>query len=975
MTDPASLAPERWERLMALFDELAELQGAERDRRLVELANGDGDLVAPLERLLAADVDARHDLLEVPAGFHDGATEPSVPNEPMPERAGPYRLVGLLGRGGMADVYAGEREGGGFAQRVAVKVLRRGLDTQDLLSRFLRERRILAGLEHPAIARLLDGGELADGRPYLAMERVDGLPIHRHAERQGLSVEQRLALLRTATEAVAYAHRSLVVHRDVKPSNVMVTERGEVKLLDFGIAKLLASDGDDVALTATVGRLLTPAYAAPEQRAAGVITTATDVWGLGAVAYELLVGEPPLVAAADGSSAPLALTERAPPRPSARVLALRGDTAEGRRWAARLTGDVDVIVQKALAIDPLRRYESAQALAEDIDRHLTGRPVRARADSFAYRARKFLRRHRVSAAAAALAVGSLAIGGGIALWQAGVAARERSRPLPDVRYLTYSLHDAAPALSPDGNTVVFRSRRDGRQRLWLARIASGDELPLTAGEDDAPRFFPDGRQVLFSRRLGDRAALFAVAVSGGEPHRLLDDAVAGDVGADGRICFVRHVVEGGRLVSIVGTAGRDGRGQRALARLVGRLELPPRWSPDGRTILLATTALEKREIAVVRLIDAASGAVQRFSWSPRGLAWIGAGRLAYSQPESVVGWITGTRSQVVVHDLVTRTSRVAFSSPTTVTSFDVAKSGRLVFTASSFRTALQEIALEGRGETGRWLTRGDSSDRQPTYAPDGEWVTYSSNRGGNLDLWSVSLRSGAVRRLTNHPALDWDPVYGPVGELIWSTNRGGNFEIWRAEADGSGARQVSRDGIDAANPATTPDGKWILYVSGNRSSRGIVRMRPDGSQATLLIPGTVYLPEVSPDSRYVAYLELGGVKQALRVARVADGSRLDFEIPLAVTDPATDPDVGRCKWFPDGRSLAVIMRRPDGTFAVERHWFDPGHEPRPPVLLALEPSFAAESLSVSPDGARLAVAYWDHTSNLMLAEGVWRLGQ
>lgn len=445
--------------------------------------------------------------------------------------------------------------------------------------------------------------------------------------------------------------------------------------------------------------------------------------------------------------------------------------------------------------------------------------------------------------------------------------------------------------------------------------------------------------------------------------------------ADGRICFVRHAVDAGRFVSIVGIAGRDGSGQRAIARLPGRLEeLPPRWTPDGRTILVGTTALDKGEIAVVRLIDVASGAIHRFPWSPRGLAWIGAGRLAYSQPESVLGRITGTPSQIVVYDLETRTSRVAFSSPTTITSFDVARSGRLVFTAGSFRTPLQEIDLEGRGARERWLTRGDSSDRQPTYAPDGEWVTYSSNRGGNLDLWSVSRRSGAVRRLTNHPALDWDPAYGPVGELIWSTNRGGHFEIWRAEADGSGARQVSRDGIDASNPAATPDGKWILYVSGNRRSRGIVRMRPDGSRATLLIPGAVYLPEISPDGRNVAYLELGGVKQALRVARVADGSRLDFEIPLPVTDPAADPDVGRCRWFPDGRSLAVIAGRPDGTFGVERHWFDTGgRASRPPELLALERGFAAESLGISPDGTRMAVAYWDQSANLMLATNVWRL--
>jgi len=925
-------------------------------------------------RLLAAD--GTRSLLEVPIELVPPAEEETV--EPPPSRAGPYRIAGLLGRGGMADVYAAERDDGVFAQRVAIKVLRRGLDTADLLARFVRERSILARLEHPAIARLLDGGALADGRPYLVMERVDGQDIHRYAEERALSVEQRLRLLLVACDAVAFAHRNLVVHRDLKPSNVLVSTGGEVKLLDFGIAKLLGADLGAMQ-TAHEARVLTPAYAAPEQLAGEPTTTLTDVWGLGTLAFELLVGEPPLAGVRGRGSGDLrGPAADPPPRPSARALELRGASAEGRRRAGLVRGDLDVILQKALAVDPARRYPSVEAFADDVRRHLAGRPVHARPDSLAYRAGKFLRRHRASAAAAVLALASVAIGGGVALWQARVAARERARPLPVVRYVTYSGHDAAPALSPDGTTVAFRSRRDGRQRIWLARLASGDEIPLTEGEDDAPRFSPDGRQILFSRRLGDRAALFAVPAAGGEPRRLVEDAFAGDVAPDGGgICFLRQAVEAGRIVSIVATARRDGGGVRELAELPGRPLLPPRWSPDGRTIAVATTALEVGRAIVVSLVDAGNGRVHRFTppdSSPRGLAWAGADRLAYSQPESVLGWITGTSSQIVVHDFRSGTSSVAFSSPTSVATFDVAANGRLVFTAGSFRTALQEIDLEGPGGRRRWLTRGDSSDRQPRYAPDGAWVTYSSNRGGNLDLWAVSRRSGEVRRLTNDPALDWDPAYGPDGKLLWSTNRSGHFEIWRAEADGSGAHQVSRDGVDAENPAATHDGEWILYISGNPRSRGLVRIRPDGSNPTLLVPGTVFLPEVSPDGRLVAFMDFRGERRAVRVARTADGSLLDFALPLPITDPAADPDVGRCRWFPDGRSLAVIARRPDGTFGVERHRVGaPEREGRLPSLVALEPGFAAESLGVSPDGNRLTVAYWDHSSNLMLARNVWRL--
>jgi Tol biopolymer transport system component len=255
-------------------------------------------------------------------------------------------------------------------------------------------------------------------------------------------------------------------------------------------------------------------------------------------------------------------------------------------------------------------------------------------------------------------------------------------------------------------------------------------------------------------------------------------------------------------------------------------------------------------------------------------------------------------------------------------------------------------------------------------------VVYSSNRGGNLDLWAVSSRTGAFRRLTNDPALDWDPTYGPDGKLLWSTNRSGNFEIWRAEADGSGARQLTRAGFDAENPAPTPDGRWLLYAFAGPRWRGIMRARPDGSQPTLLVPGRVFIPEVSPDGRLVAYIDFEGEGPALRVARVADGRPIGRALPLPVIDSAADPDVGRCRWFPDGRSLAVIARRGDRTFVVERHWLVPsGAGVQPPVVLASEPGFAAESLGISPDGTQLTVAYWDHSSNLMLADNVWRLAR
>ena len=494
------MTPERWQQVKALFTGASEMPAAEQRAYLEGACGGDATLLAEVESLLAAH--AKEDaIVDRPAAAHltEGSltggpdSSEAAPLEPMPERAGPYRLVALLGRGGMADVYAAERDDGAFTQRVAVKVLRRGLDTRDLLARFLRERRILARLEHPAIARLLDGGELADGRPYLAMERVDGLPIHRHAEQRGLRVEERLALLRVACEAVAVAHRSLVVHRDIKPSNVLVTDGGEVKLLDFGIAKLLAPDDEEEAAhTASALRVLTPAYAAPEQRAGGPITTATDVWGLGALAFELLVGEPPLAAAVSGSGDPLALPERPPPRPSARVRALRGDAGEGRRWAARLAGDVDVIVQKALALDPQRRYPSVEALADDLRRHLDGRPVLARADSLGYRARKFVGRHRFAVASSALALLAIFAGSTVAAWQAHEVRRERdvaerARDVAErardrnVKLVDFMLDDLNDRLEPS-NQLDIVADLAGVVLKSLDSIPAAERSALTAAQ-------------------------------------------------------------------------------------------------------------------------------------------------------------------------------------------------------------------------------------------------------------------------------------------------------------------------------------------------------------------------------------------------------------------------------------------------------------------------------------------------------------
>jgi tetratricopeptide (TPR) repeat protein len=306
------------------------------------------------------------------------------------KKVGAYRLVREIGRGGMSLVFLAERDDGHFTQQVALKLLRPGHDSEIDQGRFRAERQILASLNHPNIARLLDGGVIDDGLPYLVMELVDGEPIDRHCEMSSLSLNQRLEMFLTVAEATQYAHRSLVVHRDLKPSNILVTRDGQVKLLDFGLAKLLEPSGPESTATLTTQRWMTPEYAAPEQVLRQPVTTLTDVYQLGVVLYQLVTGKLPF-GTREQSAYQLerAILEREPDSPSAIAL------------QSALRGDLDAIVLKALRKEPEQRYASAQEFADDIRRHISGHPVLARRQTAIYRARRFARRNAWALAAAA----------------------------------------------------------------------------------------------------------------------------------------------------------------------------------------------------------------------------------------------------------------------------------------------------------------------------------------------------------------------------------------------------------------------------------------------------------------------------------------------------------------------------------------------------------------------------------------------
>lgn len=469
------MTPEQWLRVQELFQGALEQPPEARDAWLAAHSD-DPAILTDVRALLRADASDSHErIVDVIAGSA-ASLQSALDREPViGTLVGPYRLLRELGHGGMGTVYLAERADDQYRAQVAIKFVRGQLATPDLARRLLLERQILADLTHPNIAWLIDGGAANDGTPYLVMEYIEGRPIDAWCDRAGLGLSGRIALFRTVCEAVRYAHAGLVVHRDIKPSNILVTHDGTPKLVDFGIAKLLAGEGATDA-TGTL-RFLTPAYAAPEQLRGERITVATDVYALGGVLYRLLTGRAPLDT--NGLSAAeleLRIAEVMPPLPS--VVA----RAKGLAWARRLEGDIDTIILTALQKDPGRRYPSVEKLVDDLRRHASGLPVTARPDTVGYRAGKFVRRNRTGIAVAATAVSALAL---LLGWHTVRITTERNRAQVEAakaREVATFLRELFEVSDPSvsrGETVTARELLDAGAARITTELADQPDVQAT----------------------------------------------------------------------------------------------------------------------------------------------------------------------------------------------------------------------------------------------------------------------------------------------------------------------------------------------------------------------------------------------------------------------------------------------------------------------------------------------------------------
>ena len=853
----ADLSPEQWAEVERLFRCASILPPEERADFLQRESSG-ADLrreaASLLEHLGEGLTDADAAIASAAAAL---GREPDPDERMIGARLGPYKVESIAGHGGMGAVYRATRDDAEFRQQVAIKLVRAVAESPSTLRRFRKERQILARLSHPNIARLLDGGSTPEGVPYLVMEFIEGEPITVWCDRQALGTAERLRLFVRVCEGVEFAHRDLVVHRDLKPANILVTKDGTPKLLDFGIAKLLEPDADDESTTLTGVQVMTPDYASPEQVRGEPVSTSADVYALGLILYELLTGKK--AQRTSGSTPDAVATVVCSSEPTAPAL-----------LKPQLAGDLDNIIRMAIRKEPERRYASAGILARDIQRHLDGRPVMARPDTFAYRSVKFVRRNRMAVAAGVLIAASLA--GGLALrdW----LSPRPPRGLQVVQLTQTGRVENTSGLVTDGAQIYFTERSGGR--WWLAQVPAigGTPVPLPVtppiSEPDILDISPDRSRMLVSCQQGgeDDRSLWIVPVMGGTPRRL---GVLGQAGAwspDGkRIVFSR----GSALFRV----NADGADPRKLADIPSGTPFDIRWSPaHGPDILRFCVANGNMfEPELWESASDGSGLHPLRRGRPGGAGWpdgdyggkwtpSGKYYLFRSQrgAASSLWSLAETRPWL---PLFGRHPVEFYSTPLDLRVLAPSPDGKRIFFAAGqerrellrYEPKLGQFMPYLAGIPGRWVN----------YSPDGQWVAYV--RVPDDTLWR-SRPDGTDRvQLTFPPLRVYLPRWSPDGTRIaFGGGRAAEplkLYVVRMNPAGGGAPEALTSGpFGEGDPSWSPDGSSLLFSrsmpQGVSGQPGLYVMDWKTRKAEFL-PG----PEGpiravwSPDPRYIAAISAG----------------------------------------------------------------------------------------------------------------------
>jgi len=787
----------RVERLSALFEQALSVPPEKRAEFVRQVC---GDNTA-LQRELGSLLDAERSAAKYFDDLADVVVSPAYAALAGAETAGPrwegrrvgaYRLVREIGRGGMSRVFLAERADGEFEQQVALKLLRPGFDSDIDVMRFRAERQILASLSHPNIARLLDGGVTDDALPYLVLEYVDGVPVDRYCESHGLTTRQRLELFVTIADAVEYAHRNSVVHRDLKPSNILVTSDGTVKLLDFGVAKLIEEGAPSARPTTRTGhRWMTPEYAAPEQIRGKPITPRTDVYQLGAALYELLAGRTPFrhcgetIHELEG-----AILEREPD-------ALGGG----------LGGDLDAIVFKALRKNPDERYASASEFADDVRRHLTGHPVRARRQTFGYLTRRFAHRNRFRLAVAAGIVLVLVT----ALTAVGVEEKRARRALAELASRA-GVADSVPAVVNEllglssADTLADTAAARGLVRIGLAYARAPSRQPQrraqileAAGIVQAKLREYDSAAALLQEALVMRRRLAEVRRAG---NRTVAIGSSAAVVARGTM---RRPLLFTRPPGIVFMVDEDGSHERRITDPSQPSDAPA-WAADGRRVLLVHLS----GVRGIYIVNPDGSGLTQVTAPPPG--WQDYGPLAFGN--GIVFFRDDSTGQsMIYHVNVDGTGLTRLTSG--LRDINVRPSPNADFVLFRRDNDIYRLDLPQRTET-RLTNTPKRHKGIAGVSPDGTTILFTRIDPGRFEqIFVMSVDGTHTRRISRGNYYDFLPRWSPDGtHIAFSSSRDGTNGVYIMRADGSDVRDVSRTPLTLA----MRPGTGVIDVNENLSA-------------------------------------------------------------------------------------------------------------------------------------------------------------
>jgi len=923
----------RWTEIKAIFSEALSLKGADRNRFILERCEGDEALRGEVESLLFAH-DVAENLLDRPApslGSLATTDAESVPgasgttgSDPKAGgRLGSYRLEREIGRGGMGEVYLATRADSEFVKQVAIKLIRCGKESEFTIRRFRNERQILARIEHPYVARLIDGGTTPAGLPYFVMEYVDGQPINIFCEEHKLSNHDRLELFVKICSAVEYAHERNILHRDLKPSNILVKHNRTPKLLDFGIAKIVGADlaGTTTDLTLVGFQMLTPAYASPEQMRGEPATVRSDIYSLGVVLYELLCGERPSLGAFE------------------KISAIAGATGEAALPQATLPHDLRCIVSKATRLNPRERYPSVQAFSADLRRYLRGIPPAAASHTATQPAIASASDlagapPRSSTAKRQFRTQVLSIGVAAAFLLAGFLgwrALNRPAPFSSLKFTKLTMNGTADSavISPDGERVAYTLVQNGKASVWLRELKNSAAVELyrnLTGEITALAFTNNGRDISYlnySSKEPSNRHLYLLPVAGGSP-REFSKTFPGPVGIsqDGtRLASFRSNSES--AADELWITNADSHAERPIFsyRYPQRFawSCMPAWSSDGK---LVATAVEENDAKgfLVRLVvfDARTGqkhavASPRWQWVQH-VAWSGKGNAL-----AVVGQEQDSSFQQIWYVPYGRgkSRRIGNDLDNYIGASLTARDAELV---SVEHQTLSDIYLLHPRDVDHpiQITPGTGRYFDLSWMPDGR-ILYASDATGSADLWRMNADGSGQQQITSGQGRSYAPVPSPEGKWIaFHSNRSGNWHIWRIRADGTDARQLTGSLRDGNWPQFTPDGNFIIFHQTDlKGSFNLWKIPSAGGRALRLTQALTMHPAVSRRTAKIAswYSATSDDPHWKLAVFAPEGGE-----PLQVFDPAVAvrPDT-LLRWTPDGRAISFLEYR-DG---VSNIWLQP----------------------------------------------------